>query len=363
MLGGVVAVSSAETGSDFDNLADLELGERVDRPEAPFSSDPDSPLRATVEEDDTRDLLTVGEATDAFEDYLAAKENQVLIFEDQNEGDHLVLPHEHRWSSTYRRRTYARLKAAERFVVRKWGETVPTTLLTLTAPHNDANGEPRAFEAVLSDLKDGWENARKVIDRETDGIDTEYLAIYEPHGSGYPHLHVVLFGVARPSIGRKVQEYWVDRYVEGASADAQDCEVSRGRGADLSEPASYVMKYLSKSLARDGEAEQTALEAMPTVHGYVEFSALMWATGSRTYSMSQGLTQAIKESEPETGDSPIERDWVLIGTAHGIDTGLYTGEESEKLGKFLAGSRNQQRPPRATSDRPLYGSLDPGGSR
>ena len=363
MLGGVVTVSSAGTGSDFDVTADLELGDRVDRPEAPFSSDPDSPLRATVEEDDTRDLLTVGDATDAFEDYLAAKENQVLIFEDQNEGDHLVLPHEHRWSSTYRRRTYARLKAAERFVVRKWGETVPTTLLTLTAPHNTASGEPRAFEAVLSDLKDGWDKARRVIDRETDGIDTEYLAIYEPHGSGYPHLHVVLFGVAQPSIGRKVQEYWVDRYVEGASANAQDCEVSRGRGADLSEPASYVMKYLSKSLARDGEAEQTALEAMPTVHGYVEFSALMWATGNRTYSMSQGLTQAIKESEPEKGDSPIERDWVLIGTAHGIDTGLYTGEESEKLGKFLAGSRNQQRPPRATSDRPLYGSLDPGGSR
>ena len=354
---GAVAVSSAETGSDFDNLADLQLGERVDRPEAPFSADPDSPLRATIEEDDTRDLVTVGDATDAFEDYLAAKENQVLVFEDQNEGDHLVLPHEHRWSSTYRRRTYARLKAAERYVTANWNGAVPTTLLTLTAPHNDRNGEPRAFEAVLSDLKGGWENARKVIDRETDGVDTEYLAIYEPHGTGYPHLHVVLFGVAQPSIGRKVQQYWVDRYVEGASANAQDCEVSRGRGADLAEPAAYVMKYLSKSLARDGEAEQTALEAMPTVHGYVEFSALMWATGSRTYSMSQGLTAAIKESEPEKEGSPIDREWVLIGTAVGIETGMYTGDESEKLGKFLAGSRNQQRPPRATSDRAIYGSL------
>jgi len=358
VLGGVVAVSTAETGGDFDNLADLELGERVDRPNAPFSADPDSPLRATVEQDDTRDLHTVGEATDAFEDYLAAKENQVLVFEDQNEGDHLVLPHEHRWSSTYRRRTYARLKAAERYVTAKWDGAVPTTLLTLTAPHNDMDGDPRPFESVLADLKGGWENARKVIDRETDGVDTEYLAIYEPHGSGYPHLHVVLFGVARPSIGRKVQQYWVDRYVEGASANAQDCEVSRGRGADLAEPAAYVMKYLSKSLARDGEAEQTALEAMPTVHGYVEFSALMWATGSRTYSMSQGLTAAIKESEPERdGDPLIERDWVLIGTVHGVETGLYTGDESDKLGKFLAGSRNQQRPPRATSDRPIYGSL------
>jgi len=353
-------MSTTQPTGDFDNTADLELGDRVDRPNAPFSADPDDPLRATVAKDDTRDLQTVGEATEAFEDYLAAKEGQVLVFEDQNEGDYLVLPHEHRWQSEYRRRTYARLKAAERFVIDKWGATVPTTLLTLTAPHNDASGDARPFEAVLSDLKDAWDKARKVIDRETDGIDTEYLAIYEPHGSGYPHLHVVLFGVARPSIGRKVQNYWVDRYVEGASADAQDCEVSRGRGADLSDPASYVMKYLSKSLARDGEAEQTALEAMPTVHGYVEFSALMWATGSRTYSMSQGLTAAIKESEPENDSNDwIDREWVLIGTAHGIEEGLYTGEDGEKLGKFLAGSRNQQRPPRATSDRAIYGSLKP----
>ena len=354
-------MSTTQPTGDFGNVADLQLGDRVDRPDAPFSADADDPLRATVAEDDTRDLVTVGDATDAFEDYLEAKENQVLVFEDQNEGDMLVLPHEHRWSATYRRRTYARLKAAERYVTDKWDGDVPTTLLTLTAPHNDTDGEPRAFEAVLSDLKDGWDKARRVIDRETEGVDTEYLAVYEPHGSGYPHLHVVLFGVARPSIGRKVQRYWVDRYVEGASADAQDCEVSRGRGVDLSEPASYVMKYLSKSLARDSEAADTALEAMPTVHGYVEFSALMWATGNRTYSMSQGLTQAIKESEPEEepdGETFIERDWELIGTAAGIEEGLYTGEEADDLRKFLAGSRNQQRPPRATSDRPIYGSLD-----
>ncbi len=356
-------MSSALDGSSFDNLDRLELGDRVDRPDIPFSADPDDPLRLTVEEDDTRKLETVGDAVDGFEDYLRAKENQVLVFEEQldsdddrDQGNMLVLPHQHRWSADYRCRTYARLKAAERFVHRKWGERVPTTLLTLTAPHNGENGNPRSLEAVLSDIKDGWDKARRVIDRETEGVDTEYLAVYEPHGSGYPHLHVVLFGVARPSIGQKVQRYWVDRYVEGASEEAQSCEVSRGRGVDLSQPASYVMKYLSKSLARDGEGEQTALEAMPSVHGYVEFSALMLATGCRTYSMSAGLSKAVKESEPG-GDSSSDREWELLGTACGLDTGLYVGDEAEQLGKYLAGSRNQQRPPRADSDRPIYGTL------
>ena len=359
MLGGRgwVAVSVADSSENWGGRLEVALGEQVSRPNAPFSADSDSPLKQTVAEDDTRALETVGDATDAFEDYLAAKEGQVLVFEDEKSGDKMVMPHEHRWQSTYRRRTYARLKAAERYVTQRWGGAVPTTLLTLTAPHNDKEGGPRSLEAVLADLKDGWDKARRVIRRETEGIETEYLAVYEPHGSGYPHLHVVLFGVAQPSIGRKVQQYWVDRYVEGASADAQDCEVSRGRGADLSQPAAYIMKYLSKSLARDGEADQTALEAMPTVHGYVEFSALMWATGSRTYSMSGGLSAAVKESEPEVGETEIEREWVLLGTAHGIETGMYRGDEADELGKYLAGSRNQQRPPRATSDRPIYGSL------
>ena len=362
MLGGagVVAVSAADSAENWDSRDRVSLGDQISRPNAPFSADQDDPLRQTVAEDDTRALETVGDATEAFEDYLAAKEGQVLVFEDQESGDKMVMPHEHRWQSTYRRRTYARLKAAERYVTQRWGGAVPTTLLTLTAPHNDDSGEPRAFEAVLSDLKDGWQNARKVIDRETEGIETEYLAVYEPHGSGYPHLHVVLFGVAQPSIGEKVREYWVDRYVKGASADAQDCEVSRGRGADLSQPAAYIMKYLSKSLARDGEAAKTALESMPTVHGYVEFSALMWATGSRTYSMSAGLSAAVKESEPEVAQPELERDWVLIGTAHGIETGMYRGDEADELGKYLAGSRNQQRPPRATDGRPIYHALNVG---
>ena len=355
--GGCVAVSVADSNENWDSRDRVALGEQVSRPNAPFSADSDSPLKQTVAEDDTRTLETVGDATDAFEDYLEAKEGQVLVFEDQKSGDKMVMPHEHRWQSTYRRRTYARLKSAERYVTQRWEGAVPTTLLTFTAPHNDQQGEPRAFEAVLNDLKDGWDKARRVIRRETEGIETEYLAVYEPHGSGYPHLHVVLFGVAQPSIGRTVREYWVDRYVEGASADAQDCEVSRGRGADLSQPAAYIMKYLSKSLARDGEAAETALESMPTVHGYVEFSALMWATGSRTYSMSGGLSAAVKESEPEVGEPEVEREWVLLGTARGIETGMYRGDEADELGKYLAGSRNQQRPPRATSDRPIYGSL------
>ena len=328
------AVSSGETGRD------LELGDEVELREVPIDEDG---VRATVEKDDTRTLNSVGEAVEAWEEYLDAKENQMLVMEEEESGDHLVVPHEHRWSADYRRRTYARLKAAERHVTGKWGETVPTTMLTLTAPHKDASGDYRAFTSVLSDIKEGWNKARDVIDRETEGVETEYLAVFEPHATGYPHLHVLVFGVARPSLGEKVADYWVNRYVEGASRKAQDVTVKRGRSLQLESPAAYLMKYLSKSLAREGSEGATDRQSLPSIAGYRGFSALMWATGKRTYSMSEGLSEAVAESAPESEEA--EGTWKYIGTVSGVEAGLYTGEEAERLGKYLAGSANQRSPP------------------
>lgn len=324
---------------------DVELGDEVELRDVPIDEDG---LRATVEKGDTRTLETVGESVKAHGDYLDAKEDQMLVMEEQESGDHLVVPHEHRWSADYRRRTYARLKAAERHVTSKWGEMVPTTMITLTAPHEDGNGEYRPFSSVLADLKDGWDKARDVIGRETEGVETEYLAVYEPHATGYPHLHVLVFGVARPSLGEKVADYWVNRYVDGANRDAQDVTIKRGRSLQLESPAAYLMKYLSKSLAREGSDEATDRQSLPSISGYRGFSALMWATGKRTYSMSEGLSEAVSESAPESESA--EGDWKYVGTVSGVEAGIYTGNEAVALSKYLAGSPNQREPPGRESD-------------
>lgn len=323
----------------------VKLGDDLDNPEIRLDH---NTREKVVAADDKRSIDTMGEAVDVWGDYLSAKEDQVLVLEETGEDNngHLVLPHEHRWKSSYRNKQYARLKAAEEGMKEKYGGRVPSTLLTLTAPHNDKHDNPRPMAAVLRDIKEGWDKARRVIRRETEGVDTEYLAVFEPHKTGYPHLHVVIFGVARESIGDRVAELWTEKYVDGASRDAQDVSVKNGRDLQLESPAAYIMKYLSKTMARsETEGASTAKELMPDVDGYKEFSALMWATNNRTYSMSEGLTEIVNESAPEPREEE-SKDFRLLGTAHGLAPGYYTGEDGEKLGKYLAGSLNQQTPPR-----------------
>ena len=99
-------MSTAQTPENFDNRDLTQFGDPVIQPNAPFSEDFNNPLRQTIETDDTRNLKTVRDAKTAFRDYLKAKENQVLVFEDQIEGDMMVLPHEHRWSATSGVRQY-----------------------------------------------------------------------------------------------------------------------------------------------------------------------------------------------------------------------------------------------------------------
>lgn len=337
-----LSVRSASRPGETAENGQSRFSPEVENSSIPFTAEHES-VRATVSEGDTRTISTVAQAVEAFGDYLEAKQNSVLVMRDRVSSDLLVIPHNHRWKEQYRQMTYARLKAAEDYISEKYGDEVPTSLFTLTAPHQDESGDPRPFVSVLEDLKVGWDKARRVIGRHTEEYDTEILTVLEPHQSGYPHLHVLVFGAALPSLGEKIQRYWTERYVDGASKSAQDVSIKNGRSAQLESPAAYVMKYLSKTLIREGEASTSSKEAMPTIQGYKEFSALMWATGSRHYTMTEGLSAAVQAAAP---DNEVVGDWEFVGTQHGLDVGLYTGESAEEMSKYLAGSPNQVVPPR-----------------
>jgi len=80
------------------------------------------------------------------------------------------------------------------------------------------------------------------------------------------------------------------------------------------------MKYLYKKLVKESEQHNEAIESMSRIDGYEAFSALLWLTGKRHYSMSQGLRSAVSDGYERQHDD--ERDCELLGTARGLDSGF-----------------------------------------
>lgn len=298
-----------------------------------------------VTADQVRRIETVADGITAHAEYIDKKENAVLVLEEEISGDVRVLPYTHRWKKAYRDMVYAKLKDGERWLESVFGNgPIPTTMITLTADPTDAQGAPRPMGAVLYDLLEGWDKFRRVIDRETQGRRTEIFRIVEPHQSGYPHIHVMVFGVANPLFQEKVMDLWVDKYgIGGEDAHRQAVQAVRGRAAQVRNPAAYLMKYLSKTVVRStGEQQQ--------VNGYAAFAALLWVTGKRQYSVTQGLSAAMKS--PSGDGSPPDQSWQFIGVAYDLNTGKYEGEEAIELMRHLTSARWTPPPNSAVRDNP-----------
>jgi hypothetical protein len=292
-------------------------------------------LSVTVDEGDTRDIDSVGDARAAFRDYLRAKDGRSIVLEETATNDDIALaiPHTHRWSPEYRSKTYAKLKAAEGAAEIIWGDGVPSTMITLTAPHRTADGDHRPVMDVLSDITD---NRSRVLDlvrkRLSDlHVQTEYLWVMEPHKSGYPHVHILVLGAQLPGLGDKVADMWADKYVDGASRKAQSVDISESREKSLSNPAAYLMKYLGKTLSKSDTRSDDPVAQQPQIGGYETFSAAVWISGKRTFGMSQSLRQEVTIRMSGGPTEETEYEWKLVGTTDGGHEGVYRDGDARDL--------------------------------
>ena len=312
----------------------------------PISSD--APKFRSIGEGESTRITTVAEGVDAFNDYLENKENASLVLQEKESGDVRVLPYNHRWTAEYRKMLYAKLKDAERALDQIFRKgPVPSTLFTLTAKQMGADGCPRPPMDVLEDLTDGWEDFRKALDRAIpDWVRTEYIKVVEPHNSGYPHLHVVVFGIASPRLQEMVKALWVDKYgIGGADAHKDSVTVARGRAAQMQNPAQYVMKYLSKTAVRSDGSK-------PTIEGFEAFSALLLISGKRQYSTSQGLSEAMKRDV--SGGSGK---WVFLGVGYGFEVGFYHDEVAGEIVESLRSATWKPPPGEVLADHVIHESV------
>jgi len=234
------------------------------------------------------------------------------VIENVENGDLVGLRCPNRFTPDYREKYYAKCKSLERGLQNQYGERLHTAMLTLTCSSTDDEDNWRGPIDHLDDLLASWEAVRRALSRVLEGRRWEYLAVVEPHESGYPHIHlgVLVDGVITASQFAPVIEAHL-RNSEGAGAEAHDLDdedtvsVHRasGRGDDLQSLGSYLAAYIG------GEYESEATEQPAHVQ---RFYSLMWATGRQWFRPSQGA-QEFMQPEDASDDEESAGEWRFVG--------------------------------------------------
>jgi Putative rep protein (DUF1424). len=230
-----------------------------------------------------------GEGIDRFDAWYDEGRNTKIVVENEYE-ERTAFRTPNRFTPDYREMLYAKAQSLERGLRDRWGKLLHTAMLTLSASSTDENGNARPPVEHLEDLLSSWEAVRRALSRVLDEREWEYLAILEPHKSGYTHVHIGVF-VKGPVVAEQFQSV-MDAHVrncDGAGVDAhrihpddpdddgavsvrESSHPSRANGVE------NLGAYLAAYMAGEYGAEATE---MPE---YVRaFYTVMWATGRQWF--------------------------------------------------------------------------------
>jgi hypothetical protein len=188
----------------------------------------------------------------------------------------------------YGNRYYAKLKQLERAFKREFRQQT-TVMLTLTASNENRKGEARCPADHMREIAEGWKTARKTLHRILDGAKWEYVRVWEPHKSGYGHMHVAVFldGDASAAAFEPVMDSYVRNCPAAAKeahrVDGEDAAVSVNSGVE--NLGSYISEYIG-SYGKE-PLNRPISEQM--------FYATCWATGTRRVDFSNGAQDLISD--------------------------------------------------------------------
>lgn len=279
--------------------------------------------------------------------YILDRRDTDTIFQNQRTGEYAAGGDPHRFDPDYASKQYAKLKDLERGLRDEYGKRLHTAMLSLTASSTDAHGRPLPPVDHLDQLLSSWDAVRRELARQLDGRRWEYLAILEPHESGYLHVHIAVFvdGVVTQSDLAPVVEAHVhncDLAETAAHEPDDDGTISINRvgldrhelhaaaegaeiaNANIGNLGTYLAEYL-------GTYGDDPLEAPP--HQQMS-NAVLWATGRQRWRPSQGAQSYMAydgASDPDDGESP----WEVAGVVSGTEYHPVEGDPSGGVDRFV----------------------------
>jgi hypothetical protein len=212
---------------------------------------------------------------------------------------------ENSYQPEYGKRYYAKLKDFERATEREY-EGLTTVMLTFTASNKNAEGGARCPADHMRDIMGGYNAARKQLHKTLSGQKWEYARVWEPHESGYGHLHMAVFvedngddeivtpgdfaAAMRSHVGNCEPAGW-----DAHRPDGDAVSINR----DVNNLGTYISEYIG--IFGDDALERPMNEQM--------FYATCWATGTRRVDFSNGAHEmmARERFRRETGLRPEDR--------------------------------------------------------
>lgn len=199
----------------------------------------------------------------------------------------VTIPYVHRWTKEYRNYTLAKYYRLE-----TWYDChkPPVTMLTLTTYQDGAHslkvkGRKVSREESFEILKSSWLKLLRVLRYHLGSFN--YSGVYEPHKSGYPHLHVLIFEEISEGLQERIRSLWSDKY--GAGSRENGIDFSFRKVADIKSVKNYLMKYLAKTF--DYQKNRN----------YTMFNTIVWERGYRIIVNSQALSHIMSEPKEFRG--------------------------------------------------------------
>lgn len=213
------------------------------------------------------------------EAYYEKVSNERVVLANETDKEIIDFPVKCRGSSRYSADVINKKENLEKYLKNDYDKS-GIVFMTFTLSSNRVNDIWEAFgvfREAMNHISSQLQNEKHF------GYRPNYLWVLEPHKSGYPHLHLVVFETRIPNI-EDLASWWSDNYTEGrADLCGVDWERIPTRQA-YNRVCSYISKYVIKTLSFENmETDQQELNLR------LFWLGLLWLSGRRSWSYSRKI--------------------------------------------------------------------------